>query len=95
MEAVKHVYSAVPVITVPDADEILDWCKRIVDTSQRTGQYYMLGETTYYHADTMFCRRKAAENAFGHFVYGEGEYFHDVDALCNLREVYRMRTASA
>ena len=95
MEAGKHVYSAVPVITVPDADEILDWCERIVETSQRTGQFYMLGETTYYHADTMFCRRKAAENAFGHFVYAEGEYFHDVDALCNLREVIRMRTASS
>ena len=94
MEAGKHVYNAVPVITVPDADEILDWCERIVETSRRTGQFYMLGETTYYHADTMFCRRKAAENAFGHFVYAEGEYFHDVDASCNLREVIRMRTAS-
>ena len=95
MEAGKHVYSAVPIISVPDGDEILDWCERIVETCRRTGQFYMLGETTYYRPETMFCRRKAADGAFGHFVYAEGEYFHDVDAACNLREVYRNRTASA
>ena len=95
MEAGKHVYSAVPIMCVPDGDEILDWCGRIIETSRRTGQLYMLGETTYYHPETMFCRRKAAEDAFGHFVYAEGEYFHDVDAGCNLRDVYRHRTASA
>ena len=95
MESGKHVYSAVPVIMVPDGDEILDWCGRITDTSRRTGQLYMLGETTYYRPEAMFCRRKAAQNAFGHFVYAEGEYFHDVDASCNLREVQRHRTGSA
>ncbi len=26
MESGKHVYSAVPVISVPDDREILDWC---------------------------------------------------------------------
>ena len=95
MEAGKHVYSAVPVIMVPDGDEILDWCGRITETSRRTGQLYMLGETTYYRPEAMFCRRKAAQNAFGHFVYAEGEYFHDVDASCNLREVQRGRAESA
>ena len=94
MEAGKHVYSAVPIISLPDGDEILNWCERLVETCRRTGQFYMLGETTYYRPEAMFCRRKAAENAFGRFVYGEGEYFHDVDAHCNLREVYRQRTAS-
>ncbi len=44
----------------------------------------------------MFCRRKAAEDAFGHFVYAEGEYFHDLDEYnCSLREVFRARTSSA
>lgn len=95
MDHGKHVYSAVPVISIPDADEILDWCERIVQTCERTGRYYMLGETTYYHADAMFCRRKAEEGAFGNFVYAEGEYFHDVDARCNLREVQKHRTSSA
>ena len=89
MEAGKHVYSAVPIISVPDGDEILDWCGRVIETCLRTGRHYMLGETTYYRPQTMFCRRKAAEGAFGHFVYAEGEYFHDVDR--GLREVNRAR----
>jgi predicted dehydrogenase len=94
MNAGKHVYSAVPLITVPDHREILDWCDTLVDTVQRTGQLYMYGETTYYRPQTMFCRRKAAEGAFGDFVYAEGEYFHDVDSGCNLRGVHRHRTAT-
>ncbi|MBN1675569.1 MAG: Gfo/Idh/MocA family oxidoreductase [Kiritimatiellae bacterium] len=94
MEAGKHVYSAVPIISVPDGDEILDWCNKLVETCQRTGMHYMLGETTYFRPQTMYCRRKAAEGAFGSFVYSEGEYLHDVDARCNLREVSKSRGAS-
>jgi predicted dehydrogenase len=95
MESGKHVYSAVPVIWVPDGDEILDWCDRIIETCKRTGMYYMLGETTYYHAGAMYCRRRAAEGAFGDFVYAEGEYYHDVDnPHSNLREVQQSRMAS-
>ncbi|MFC1461757.1 Gfo/Idh/MocA family oxidoreductase [Verrucomicrobiota bacterium] len=91
MEAGKHVYSAVPIINIPDGEEILDWCNKLVDTCRRTGMHYMLGETTYYRPLTMFCRRKAAEGAFGNFIYAEGEYFHDVDSSCNLREVSKSR----
>lgn len=94
MESGKHVYSAVPIISVPDDDEILDWCDRLVKTCLQTGLSYMLGETTYYRPEAMFCRRKAREGAFGDFVYAEGEYMHDVDAACNLREVVKMRHAS-
>ena len=95
MESGKHVYSAVPISSIPDGNEILDWCDKLVDTCTRTGMHYMLGETTYYHADAMYCRRKAAEGAFGQFVYAEGEYFHDTDLpSCNLREVSRRRLAS-
>lgn len=94
MESGKHVYSAVPILTVPDGDEIMDWCYKLVETSMSTGQYYMLGETSYYHPQSMFCRRKAAAGAFGDFVYCEGEYMHDVDAWCNLREVEKNRTSS-
>jgi len=93
MEAGKHVYSAVPIISIPDDDEILDWCDKIIATCKKTGKRYMLGETTYYRPQAMFCRRKAAEGAFGDFVYAEGEYFHDVDSDCNLREVARNRMA--
>jgi hypothetical protein len=43
----------------------------------------------------MYCRRRAAEGAFGDFVYTEGEYHHDVDDPgCNLREVTKRRTSS-
>ena len=37
LEAGKHVYSAVPVISIPDDDEILEWCDRLVTTCQRAG----------------------------------------------------------
>ena len=95
MENGHHVYSAVPVIKTPDNDEILEWCDRLVETVRTTGRHYMLGETTYYHPQSMFCRRRAAEGAFGDFVYAEGEYMHDVDARCNLRQVQRSRTSSS
>jgi len=77
LEAGKHVYSAVPIIQVPDGGEILDWCDKLVETCRRTGLHYMMGETTYYRAEAMYCRRRAAEGAFGDFVYAEGEYMHD------------------
>jgi predicted dehydrogenase len=93
MESGKHVYSAVPIVSLPDGDEILDWCDRIVETCRKTGMHYMLGETTFYRPQAMYCRRQAAEGAFGHFVYAEGEYLHDVSH--GLREVQRRRLASA
>jgi predicted dehydrogenase len=93
MEAGKHVYSAVPIVSLPDGDEVLDWCDRIIRTCEKTGMKYMLGETTYYRPEGMFCRRKAAEGAFGDFVLCEGEYFHDIDH--GLREVKARREGSA
>ncbi len=96
MEAGKHVYSAVPIIAIPDADEILDWCDKLVQTCTRTGQRYMLGETTIYRPQTMYCRRRAAEGAFGTFRYSEGEYMHPYDLhTSDLRQVARRRHASA
>jgi len=95
MQSGKHVYSAVPLICLPDADEILDWCDKLVETCRRTGMHYMLGETTYYRPEAMFCRRKASESAFGDFIYAEGEYFHDVDNSTSLRGVQASREASA
>ncbi len=96
MENGKHVYSAVPVIWLPDAGEILEWCERLVRACQRTGMRYMLGETTYYRPQTMFCRRKAREGAFGDFVFAEGEYFHPYDwSVADLRKVKQSREASA
>jgi len=94
MKSGKHVYSAVPIISIPDDDEIMEWCDKLIDASRKTGLYYMLGETTYYRPNAMFCRRMAKEGRFGDFVYAEGEYCHDVDSWCNLREVMHNRTSS-
>jgi predicted dehydrogenase len=95
MQAGKHVYSAVPVVSLPDADEILEWCDRLVRACESTGMSYMLGETTYYRPQTMYCRRRAAEGAFGEFVHADAQYFHDVDnPYSNLREVSAHRAAS-
>ncbi len=89
----KSVYSAVPVICLPDFDEMLDWCQQLIDAEQKSGRYYMLGETTIYRPQTMFCRRQAAQNLFGDFVYAEGEYAHDLDIPnCSLREVIAWRS---
>ncbi len=95
MEKGKHVYSAVPLISLPDMDETLDWCDRLIETCRRTGRNYMLGETTYYRPETMFCRRMRREDRFGDFVHSEGEYCHDVDQPgCSLRVVQKERLAS-
>ncbi|MGI6496955.1 MAG: Gfo/Idh/MocA family oxidoreductase [Kiritimatiellia bacterium] len=95
LEHDKHVLSAVPITSVPDGDEILDWCDKLVAAVNRTGRHYMLGETTYYRPQAMFCRKKAREGAFGDFVYAEGDYMHDVDySLSNLRQVQHARTSS-
>jgi predicted dehydrogenase len=96
MQAGKHVYSAVPVVSLPNGQEILEWCDRLIDTCTTTGQLYMLGETTFYRPETMYCRRQAEAGSFGHFVYVEGEYLHDVDwDKSNLRKVRQQRLASA
>ncbi|MBR4673132.1 MAG: Gfo/Idh/MocA family oxidoreductase [Victivallales bacterium] len=92
----KHVYSAVPLIQLPDDNEVLDWCHKLAEAVKRTGCQYMLGETTIYRPQTMFCRRKALAGEFGEFVYAEGEYVHDVDGnangWANLRNVMKNRT---
>lgn len=79
LEAGKHVCTAVPIISVPDGDEILEWTDRLVRACEKTGHSFMLAETTYYRPQAVFCRRKAAEGAFGRFIFSEGEYFHDVE----------------
>jgi predicted dehydrogenase len=96
MESGKHVYSAVPIVWMPDAEEVLEWCDRLVRVCARTGMHYMLGETTYFRPQTMYCRRQAAAGAFGEFVYAEGEYLHPHDwRLADLRNVKQAREASA
>jgi len=92
MQAGKHVYSAVPIISLADGDEMLDWCDKLIQTCRRTGKHYMMGETSHFRPEAMYCRRRAAAGAFGRFVLAEGEYFHDIDDPgCNLRDVAKSR----
>ena len=72
MTAGKHVYSAVP------AAQSLEECNDLVETAKKTGMIYMNGETSYFRPETVFCRKKAKEGAFGEFVYCQAEYFHDI-----------------
>jgi predicted dehydrogenase len=69
----KHVYSAVPsAITMPEITAL-------VETVKQTGKIYMLGETSYYYPATIYCRQRFQKGDFGRIVYGEGEYYHDLD----------------
>lgn len=72
MRAGKHVYSAVP------AAITLEEIAALIETVKTTGQMYMLGETSYYYPVTLYCRERLARGDFGHFVYGEAEYLHDM-----------------
>ena len=92
MEAGKHVYSAVPVISLPDSDQMLEWCDKVIDACKRTGMQYMMGETSYYRPQAMYCRRRADAGDFGYFVQADGDYLHDVDSpRSNLRQVAKSR----
>lgn len=93
MESGKHVYTAVPIITSNDGDVILEWCDKLVSTAARTGQIYMMGETSYYRPDVVYCRKKAQAGAFGEVVYIEADYLHDTwSPSSNLIEVAMART---
>jgi len=71
---------------------MLEWCDRVIEACKRTGMHYMMGETSYYRAEAMYCRRRARAGDFGKFVHGEGQYIHDADwPACSLREVAHSR----
>ncbi len=72
LRAGKHVFSAVP------AGVTLEEVAALVETVRETGLIYMLAETSYYYPSTLFCRDQFAKGAFGRYVYGEGEYLHDM-----------------
>jgi predicted dehydrogenase len=96
LESGKHVYSAVPIISLDDGNEMLEWCARLIDTCRRTGRHYMMGETSYFRPQAVYCRQQAAKGAFGRFVLAEGEYFHDIDdPRSSLREVAQRRWGAA
>src|SRR5262249_47549876 len=72
LRAGKHVYSAVP------AAVTLEEMASLIAAVEQTGRIYMLGETSYYYPPTIYCRERFRRGDFGRFVYGEGEYLHDM-----------------
>lgn len=68
----KHVYCTVPIA------QTLEEIREIVDIAEGTGLTYMTGETSYYYPSTLYCRKRFARGDFGHFVYGEARYLHDM-----------------
>ncbi len=72
LDAGKHVYSAVP------AAVTLEELGALVEAVERTGLVYAMGETSFYRPQTIWCRRKFAAGDFGEFVYGEGQYHHNM-----------------
>ena len=72
LKAGKHVYSAVPCSL--KVDEIIE-IEKLVRETRLT---YSMGETGYYRAATLFCKREFKKGSFGKFVYGEAQYNHDI-----------------
>ena len=72
LRAGKRVYSAVP--TAATMEEL----RTLVETVRETGLMYMLGETSTYYPCNVYCRERFRKGDFGKFVYGEGEYYHDM-----------------
>lgn len=73
LKAGKHVYSAVPM-----ADKIEEM-QEIAELAASTRLIYMMGETAYYYPAALFCRTELKKGSFGDFVYGEANYYHDMD----------------
>ncbi|MVA77672.1 gfo/Idh/MocA family oxidoreductase [Auraticoccus sp. F435] len=73
LAAGKHVYSAVPMAYT--AEEVA----AVVAQVERSGQVYMLGETSYYNPAVVHARQRLAEGDFGRLFYAEGDYVHDMD----------------
>ena len=68
----RHVYTAVPMgITQEEISQL-------VEASIKTKLTYFMAETSFYYPAVVFSRKKFAEGQIGKFVYGEGEYLHDM-----------------
>lgn len=68
----RHVYTAVPMgIT---QDEVT----KLVGAAGKSGLTYFMAETSYYYPAVVFSRKKFVGGQIGNFVYGEGEYLHDM-----------------
>jgi predicted dehydrogenase len=71
LDAGKHVFASVP----PALS--LDELTALVAAVERTGLTYVLGETSYYYPQAVYCRERARRGDFGDIVHVEAEYLHD------------------
>lgn len=69
----KNVYSAVP------AAFSIDEVKKLIKAVNKSKMTYMIGETSYYYPEVIYCRKQYEKKKFGRIVYGESEYYHDMD----------------
>lgn len=72
LQAGKHVYCAVPMASS------LQEMEAVIAEVTKSGLIYMTGETSYYYPVAIYTRKRFADGDFGHFVYGEGHYMHDM-----------------
>lgn len=77
LKAGKHVYSSVPCAI--SVDEI----RQIEELVRKTRLTYSMGETGYYRAAAIFCRREFQKGTFGKFTYAESQYNHDIRNMEN------------
>ena len=77
LKAGKHVYSAVPCAI--KVDEIIEIEKLV----RKTRLTYSMGETGYYRAPAIYCRREFKKGTFGKFTYAEAQYNHDIRNMEN------------
>jgi predicted dehydrogenase len=75
LEAGKHVYTAVPMANS------LEEIGALVDLVTKTGLVYQMGETSVYYPANLYCRKRFENGDIGRFIYGEGEYYHDMADL--------------
>ena len=67
----KHAMCAVPA-TYGSIEE----GEKLLEAVEKTGQKYMMAETSTFHADLWAMRQIYAAGGFGRLVYSEGEYYH-------------------
>lgn len=67
----KHAMTAVPAVLGS-----IEQAQQLVETVQKTGQKYMMAETSCFREDCYAMRRIYHAGGFGRLIYSEGEYFH-------------------
>ena len=75
LEAGKAVLSEVP------AAHTLEDAQRILDTVEKTGGFYMMGENCNYYGYIHEWKRLMDEGTLGQPVHAEGEYIHDIRGM--------------